>query len=115
MVDPKPPLAGDRLGERRDRLFIEVFDRTAGGADQVMVMARLTPYVGRDVTGSLEALRQAHADEGVEGPKDRRPANVGMLLAHALVQFLRRGFFPRLRQHRGDRQPLRRQPDAGLL
>jgi hypothetical protein len=115
VVDPEPPLARDRLGEWRDRLFVEVFDRAAGRADQVMVMARLTPHVSGDVTGSLEPLRQACRDQGVERPKDRRPADVGMLLAHALVEFLRGGFFPRLRQHRGDGQPLRRQPDAGLL
>jgi hypothetical protein len=115
VIDAKSPLARDGLGEGRNRLFIEVFDRTAGGTDQVMVMTGLTPYVGGHVTRALEPLRQPGGDQGVERPKDRRPADVGMLLAHALVQFLRRGFFPRLRQHRGDRQPLRRQPDAGLL
>ena len=115
MVDPKASLARDRLGQRCDRLFVEVFDGAAGGANQMVVMARLTPDVGGDVTRALEPLRQPGGDEGVERPKHRRSANVRMLLADALVQFLRRGFFPRLRQHGGDGKPLGRQPDAGLL
>ena len=115
MIDPKPPLARDRLGERRDRGFVEVFNRAAGSANQVMVMAGLTPHVRGDVTRSLEPLREAGGDQGVERSKHRGPADVGMLLAHPLVQFLRRGFLPRLGQHRRDGEPLGRQPDAGLL
>jgi hypothetical protein len=114
VVDPKASLARDRLGQRCDRLFVEVFDRAAGGANQVVVMARLTPYVGGDVTRALEPLCQPGGDERVERTKHRRPADVRMPLAHALVEFLRGGFFPRLRQNRGDGKPLGRQPDAGL-
>jgi len=66
VVDPETSLARDRLGERRHRLFVEVFDRAAGRADQVMVMARLTPHVGGDVTRPLEPLRQPRRDQGVE-------------------------------------------------
>jgi hypothetical protein len=46
VIDPKPPLARDRLGQWRDRRFVEVFDGPAGGANQVMMMARLTPHIG---------------------------------------------------------------------
>jgi len=81
----------------------------------MVVMAGLAPDVGGNVTRSLEALRQPGGDERVERTKHRRPADVGMLLAHPLVQLLRGGFLPRLRQHRGNGQPLGRQPDAGLL
>lgn len=115
MVDPKATLARDRLGQWRDRFLVEVFDGAAGGANQVMVMTRLTPHVGRDVPRSLESLRQAGGDQRVERAKHGGPADVGMLLAHPLVQLLRRGLLPRLRQHRGDGEPLGRQPDAGLL
>ena len=115
MVDPKASLARDRLGQRCDRLFVEVFDGAAGGANQMVVMAGLAPDVGGNVTRSLEPLRQPGGDERVERTKHRRPADVGMLLAHPLVQLLRGGFLPRLRQHRGNGQPLGRQPDAGLL
>lgn len=115
MVDPKASLARDRLGQRCDRRFVEVFDRAAGGANQVVVMARLTPHVGGDVTRALEPLRQPGGDQCVERSKHRRPADVRMPLAHALVEFLRGGFFPRLRQNRRDGKPLGRQPDAGLL
>jgi hypothetical protein len=66
MIDPKTALARDRLGERRDSRLVEVLDRPARGADQVMVMARLTPDVGRDVSRSLQPLRQASGHEGVE-------------------------------------------------
>ena len=115
MVDPETALPGDGLGQRRDGAFVEIFDGPAGGADQVMVMARLTPHVGGDMTRALEALRQSGADQRVERSKHRGPSDVGVLSADALVEFLRRRFFARLRQHRGDGKPLGRQPDAGLL
>jgi HD-GYP domain-containing protein (c-di-GMP phosphodiesterase class II) len=38
-----------------------------------------------------------------------------MLLADPVVQLVRRGLLAGLRQHRGDGEPLRRQPDARLL
>jgi hypothetical protein len=46
MVDPKPALLRNRLGQRRDGVLIELFDVAAGCADQVVVMTRLTPDVG---------------------------------------------------------------------
>jgi hypothetical protein len=76
VVDPEAALTRDRLGQRCHCLFVEVFDGPAGGANQVMVMAGLTPDVGGDVTGSLEPLRQPGGDQGVERPKHRRPAEV---------------------------------------
>jgi hypothetical protein len=115
VVDPKAALARDRLGEWRNRLFVEVFDRPARGANQVMMMAGLAPDIGGDVTGSLEPLGQPGAYQGVERAKHRRAADVGMLPAHPLVQLLSGGFFPGLRQHRGDGESLGCQPDASLL
>src|SRR6202011_4507682 len=47
VVDAKAALASNRFGERRDGLLTEVLDRPAGGADQMVVMARLAPDVGR--------------------------------------------------------------------
>ena len=85
MVDPKAPLARDRLRKGRDRLFVQVLNGPAGGADQVMVMTRLAPHVGGDVTRPLEALRQSGGDQRVERSKHRRPSDVGVLLANALV------------------------------
>jgi hypothetical protein len=115
VVNPKAALARDRLRQWRDRRLIQVFDRAAGGADQVVMMPGLTPDVSRDVTRSLESLRQAGGDQRIERTKHGGPADVGVFLAHPLIQFLRRGLFPGLRQHDGDGEPLRRQPDAGLL
>ena len=115
MVDPKAPLARDRLRQGRDRRFVQVLNGPAGGADQVMVMTGLTPDVGGGVTRPLEALRQSGGDQRVERSKHRGPPDVGVLLANAFVEFLRRGFLSRLRQHRGDGEPLRRQSDARLL
>ncbi len=106
MVDPKATLTGDAVGERRDRLLPQVFDRPAGGADQVVVMSRLAPDIGRDMPRPLQPLGKPGADQRIERAKDGRTPNVGMLLAHPFVQFLRRGFFPGLRQHRGNREPL---------
>ena len=63
----------------------------------------------------LEPLRQPGGDQGVERPKHGRPADVGVLLADPLVEFLGRGLLPGLRQHGGNGEPLRRQPDASLL
>jgi len=107
VVDPKAALASDGLGERGDGLLAQVFDGPAGGADQVVMMPGLTPDIGGNVPGPLQPLGQAGADQGVERAKHGRAPDVGMLLAHALVQFLRRGLFFGLRQYRGDRQPLR--------
>jgi hypothetical protein len=88
VVDPKPTLASNRFGERGDGVLAQVFDRPAGGADQVVVMARLAPDVGGNVARPLESLRQPSRDQGVERPKHGSPADVGMLLADPLVQFL---------------------------
>jgi hypothetical protein len=66
MVDPKATLARDRLGEGCDGLLSQVFDGPAGSANEVVVMAWLAPDVRRDVTGSLEPLRQPGADQPVE-------------------------------------------------
>ena len=107
MIDPKAPLARNCLGERGDGLFAEVFDRPAGGADQVVVMTGLAPDVGGDVAGPFQPLRQPGGDQGIEGPKHGRPTDVGVPLADPLVQLLGRGLFAGLRQHLGDRQPLR--------
>lgn len=115
MVDAKTALAGDGLRQRRDGLFVQVLHRPAGSANQVMVMARFTPDVGGNVARSLEALRQAGRDQGVERAEHGRPADVRMLLAHALVELLGRGLLSGLGQHRGNGEPLRRQADAGLL
>ena len=115
MVDSKSALASDGLGEWGHGLFPEVFDGPAGGADQVVMMSRLTPDVGGDVPRPLQPLGEAGADQRVERAKDGGAPDVGMLLAHPLVQFLRRGLFSGLRQHRRNREPLRGEPDAGLL
>jgi hypothetical protein len=115
MVDPKATLASDRLCKRCDGLLPQVFDRPAGGADQMVMMPGLTPHVGGDVAGALESLRQSGADQSLERPKHRGAADIGMLLANPVVELLRRGFFPGLRQHRGDGEPLGREPDTGLL
>jgi len=115
VVDSKAPLARDRLRQRRDCLFIQVLDGPAGGTDQVMVMTGLTPDIGGDVAWALEALRQSGANERLERSKHCGPADIGVLLADALVEFLRRRFLSRLRQHRGDGEPLRRQANARLL
>ncbi len=66
MIDAKATLARDRLRERRDRFLAKVFYGPAGGADQVVMMAGLTPDVGGDVTRSLEPLRQSGADQPIE-------------------------------------------------
>src|SRR4029077_7556992 len=115
VVDSKAALASDGLGERGDGLFPEVFDGPAGGTDQVVMMPRLTPDIGRDVPGPLQPLGGAAADQRVERAEDGGAPNVGMLLAHPLVEFLRRGLFSGLPQHRGNREPLRGQPDTRLL
>jgi hypothetical protein len=115
VVDPKAALAGDRLGERGDGLLAQVFDGPAGGADQVMMMPGLTPDVSRNVPRPLQSLGQPSSDQRIERPKHGRAPNVGMLLADPLIQFLGRGLFSGLRQHRGNREPLRGQPDARLL
>ena len=115
MVNPKAALARDRLGEWRDGRLVQVFDRAAGGANQVVMMPGLAPHVGRDMTRPLEPLRQAGGDQGVERSKDRSPADVCVLFTDPLVEFLGRGFFARLRQHRRDGETLGCQPDAGLL
>jgi hypothetical protein len=115
VVDPKPTLASDGLGERGDGLLPQVFDGPAGGADQVVMMPGLTPDVGGNVPGAFQPLGQAGGDQRIERAKDGRAPDVGMLLAHPLVQFLRGGLFSGLRQHRGNREPLRGEPDTGLL
>ena len=66
MVDPKPTLARDRLRQWGDRLFAQVFDGPAGGADQVVMMPGLAPDVGGNVPGPLESLRQSGGDQPVE-------------------------------------------------
>jgi hypothetical protein len=107
VVDSKAALARNRFGEWGDGFFPEVFNRAAGGADQVVMMSRLTPDIGGDVPRPLQPLGQPGTHQRIERAKDGRPPDVGMLLADPLVQFLRRCLFPRLRQHRGNREPLR--------
>jgi len=115
MVDPKAALARDGFGERGDRLLPQVFDRPAGGADQVVMMSWLAPDVGGHVPGPLQALREAGRNQRIERAKDGCAPDVGMLLDNPLVEFLGGGLFPGLRQHRGDREPLRGDPDSRLL
>ena len=66
MIDPKSTLAGDRFRERGDRLLPQVFDRPAGGADQVVMVPGLAPHISGHVPRPLEALGQAGADQPVE-------------------------------------------------
>jgi HD-GYP domain-containing protein (c-di-GMP phosphodiesterase class II) len=80
-----------------------------------MVMTGRAPDVCRHVPGTLEALRQAGADQPLERAEHCRPADVGMLPTDAVVQLLGRGLLAGLLQHGGNREPLRRQPDAGFL
>ena len=108
MVDPKAALACNRFGERGDGLLPQVFDRPAGGADQMVVMPGLAPNVCGNMARPLEPLCQPGGDQGVERPKDGRPADIGVLLADPLVQFLGRGLFPGLGQHRRNGEPLGR-------
>ena len=115
MVDPEAALASDGFGERGDRLLPQVFDRPAASADQVVMMPGLAPDIGGDVSRPLQALGQTGAHQRVQRAKDGRAADVGMLLANSLVEFLRRGLLSGLRQHRGDRESLRGDPDPGLL
>jgi hypothetical protein len=115
VVDAKAALPGDRLRQWRDRRFIQVLDRPAGGADEVMVMAGSAPDVRRNMTRALEALGKSRGDQAIERAKNRRPSDVGMLAAHPVIDFLRRRLLAGLGEDGGDRQPLRSQPDAGLL
>jgi hypothetical protein len=115
VVDAEAMLARNALDQWRDRLLTKVLNRPAGGADQVVMMARLAPDVRRHMPGPLQPLRQARADEPVEGAKYRGPPDIGMLLTDPVVQLLGRGLLAGLRQHRGDRQALGRQADTGLL
>jgi hypothetical protein len=66
VVDSKAALASDGFGERGDGLLAQVFDRPAGGADQVMVVAWLAPDIGRHVPGPLKALGEPGANQRVE-------------------------------------------------
>jgi hypothetical protein len=115
VVDSKATLARNGFGEWGDRFLPQVLDRAAGGADQVVMMARLAPDVRGDVPRTLQPLGQPGAHQRIERAKDGRAPDVGMPLAHPFVQFLRRCLFPRLRQHGGNREPLRGEPHAGLL
>src|SRR5207237_7954258 len=58
---------------------------------------------------------EAGAHQSGQGAKHGRPPDVGVLSANPLVQLLRGGLFAGLGQDAGDGEPLRRQPDAGLL
>jgi hypothetical protein len=115
VVHPEAPLARDALSQGRDRLLVEIFDSTAGGADQVVMVARFTPDVGRYVTRALQPLRQAGAHQPVQGAENGGPADVRMLATDPLVELLGRRFLPRLGQHFGYGEPLWGQPDSGLL
>ena len=115
MVDPKATLARNRFGEWGDRFLPQILDRAAGGADQVVMMSWLAPDIGGDVPRPLQPLGQPCGHQRIERAKDRGAPDVGMLPAHPFVQFLRRCLFPGLRQHAGDREALRGEPDTGLL
>jgi len=115
VVDPKAALPRNRLRQRRNGAFVEIFDGAAGGADQVVMMSRLAPDISRYMTGTLQSLREAGAHQSVQGAEHGRPPDVGVLPADPLVELLRGGLFAGLGQHAGDGEPLRRQPDAGLL
>jgi hypothetical protein len=89
VVHPKAALARDGFSQRSDRLLPQVFDRPAGGADQVVMMPRLTPDVSRHVPGPLQALSEASRNQRIERAKDGCAPDVSMLLANPLVEFLR--------------------------
>ncbi len=66
MVDPEAAGPDDRLGERGDGVLVQLFDRAAGGAYQVMVMTWFAPHVGRDMSRALQALSQAGLDQRIQ-------------------------------------------------
>jgi hypothetical protein len=107
VVDSKAALARNGFGEWGDGFLPQVFDCAAGGADQMVMMSRLAPDIGGDVSRSLQPLGQPGAYQRIERAKDGGAPDVSMLLADPLVQFLRRCLFPGLRQHGGNREPLR--------
>src|SRR5207237_7601226 len=111
VVDPEAALPRNCLGQRRNRAFVEIFDGPAGGADQVVMMSRLAPDIGRHMTGTLQSLRQPGAHQPVQGPKPGRPPDVRVPLPDALVELLRGGLLAGLREHAGDGEPRRAQPD----
>jgi len=115
VVDAETSLPRNCFGERRNRAFIEIFDSPAGGADQVVMMPRLAPDVGRHMTGTLQPLRQPGAYQPIERAEHGRPPDVGVLFANPLVELLGGGLFAGLGQHARDGEPLWRQPDACLL
>ena len=93
MVDAKAALVRNRRGERRDGVLAQVLDVTAGGADQVMVVARLAPHVGRDVARALEPLGEPGGNQSIERTEDRGAPNIRMATPNPVVDLLRRGLF----------------------
>src|SRR5439155_23690697 len=92
-----------------------IFDGPAGGADQVVMMPRLAPDIGRHVTGTLQPLRQPGAHQPIQGAEYSGSPDVSVPLSDSLVKLLGGGLLAGLGQHAGNGEPLRRQPNTGLL
>src|SRR5919201_5865376 len=110
-VEAFPP--GDRLRQRSDCLLVEFLDRAAPGADQMMVVGGLAPYVSRHMPGTLEPPGQPRLHQPVDGPEYGRSSDVGMAATHPVVELLYGGLLPHFLEGVGDRLALGREAKPG--